>query len=174
MLYVPFHVIMTGQLRILIFGALVALAMFLFSDTLQLDAITRRIAEFSDSQSSGSARFTSMLHILKDVVLANDTGFLFGRGPGTVQETFAQQAFLAFDPTWGKVIYEYGLVGACLYIGFFWTAIIRSAGNLRFALSYTYFLLGGYLLNPSVVMQLAVLAVWLSEPRRECRRENQT
>jgi hypothetical protein len=160
MLYLPFHVAMNRQPKILVMAALAAAAVFLLSDILLLDAITRRIAEFSDTQSSGSARFTSMLHILRDLWFANDSGFLFGRGPGTVQETFARQNFLAFDPTWGKLLYEYGLIGTILYVGFFSSAILAGARNLRFALSYTYFVLGGYLLNPSIVMQLAVLTAW--------------
>jgi hypothetical protein len=81
-----------------------------------------------------------------------------------VQEQFRLLSFYAFDPTWGKVIYEYGLLGALAYARFFYIAFCRRQRGLRFAVGYTYLFLGGYLLNPSVLMQLAALVVWLGEP----------
>jgi len=131
-----------------------------FGNALSIDAFTRRVSEFSDVQSSGWARFLSMFSVLQNVVSANDLTFFLGRGPGTVQEQFHQFSFNAFDPTWGKVIYEYGLLGSLVYFRFFYVAFCKGPKGLRFAVGYTYFFLGGYLLNPSVLMLLAALVVW--------------
>ena len=118
-----------------------------------------------------------MFSVLQNVVFANDLTFFLGRGPGTVQEQFRLLSFNAFDPTWGKVIYEYGLLGALVYFRFFYVAFCRGPRGLRFAVGYTYLFLGGYLLNPSVLMQLAALVVWLGKTRgrkrpasRRCHR----
>ena len=160
-LFLPFYFLRHGHSRLLFFATLIAAGLILFGDVLRLDAFTRRLSEFSDVQSSGWARFLSMFTVLQRVVYANDLTFFLGRGPGTVQEQFRLFSFNAFDPTWGKVIYEYGLLGSLVYFRFFYLAFCKGPKGLRFAVGYTYLFLGGYLLNASVLMQLAGLVVWL-------------
>ena len=162
-LFLPLYFLHHGHPRLFFFAALVSLVLIFFGDALSLDAFTRRISEFSDVESSGWARFLSIFRVLQNVVFANDLTFFFGRGPGTVQEQFRLFSFTAFDPTWGKVIYEYGLVGSLVYFRFFYLAVCEGPKGLRFAVGYTYLFLGGYLLNPSVLMQVAALVVWLGK-----------
>jgi hypothetical protein len=162
-LFLPFHFLHHGHSRLFFFAAVVSLVLITFGDALSLDAFTRRINEFSDVQSSGWARFLSVFRVLHTVVFASDLTFFLGRGPGTVQEQFRLLSFNAFDPTWGKVIYEYGLLGSLVYFRFFYLAFCRGPKGLRFAVGYTYLFLGGYLLNPSVLMQLAALVVWFGK-----------
>jgi hypothetical protein len=162
-LFLPFYFLRYGDLRLVFFAAIISFVFVVFGDAISIDAFTRRLSEFSDVQSSGWARFVSMFTVLQKVVLANDLTFFIGRGPGTVQEEFQQFSFYAFDPTWGKVIYEYGLLGSIAYFAFFYCALFKAARGLRFAMGYTYLFLGGYLLNPSVLMQLAALVVWFGE-----------
>lgn len=160
-LFLPFYFLRHGHPRLFLFAALVSLVLIFFGDALSLDAFTRRISEFSDVDSSGWARFLSMFRVLQRVVFANDLTFFFGRGPGTVQEQFRLFSFTAFDPTWGKVIYEYGLLGSLVYFRFLYLAVCKGPKGLQFAVGYTYLFLGGYLLNPSVLMQVAALVTWL-------------
>jgi hypothetical protein len=162
-LFLPFYFLHHGHSRLFFFAGLVSLVLIFFGDALSLDAFTRRISEFSDVESSGWARFLSMFKVLQSVVFANDLTFFLGRGPGTVQEQFHLFSFNAFDPTWGKVIYEYGLLGALVYFRFFYLAFCKGPKGLRFAVGYTYLFLGGYLLNPSILMQVAALVVWLGK-----------
>ena len=159
-LFIPFYLLHHGHSRLFFFAALLLPVLIFFSGALSIDVFTRRVNEFSDVQSSGWARFLSMFSVLQAVVFANDLTFFLGRGPGTVQEQFHQFSFSAFDPTWGKVIYEYGLLGSLVYFRFFYVAFCKGPKGLRFAVGYTYFFLGGYLLNPSVLMQVAALVVW--------------
>jgi hypothetical protein len=174
-LFLPFYFLRHGHSRLFVFAAVLGVVLIAFGDLLSLDAFTRRFDEFSDPQSSGWARFLSMFRVLQDVVFATDLTFWLGRGPGTVQEQFRLLSFSAFDPTWGKIIYEYGLLGAVVYFRLFYVAVCRGPRGLRFAVGYTYLFLGGYLLNPSILMQLAALVVWLGkdvvEDRRELNRE---
>ena len=169
-LFLPFYLLRHGHSRLFFFAALASPVLIFFGDALSLDAFTRRISEFSNVGSSGWARFLSMFSVLQNVVFANDLTFLLGRGPGTVQEQFRLLSFNAFDPTWGKVIYEYGLLGALVYFRFFYVAFCRGPRGLRFAVGYTYLFLGGYLLNPSVLMQVAALVVWLGKTAAETDR----
>jgi hypothetical protein len=159
-LFLPFYFFNHGHSRLFFFAGLVSLVLIFFGDALSLDAFTRRLSEFSDPESSGWARFLSMFRVLQTVVFANDLTFFLGRGPGTVQEQFRLFSFNAFDPTWGKVIYEYGFVGALVYFRFFYLTVCKGPRGLRFAVGYTYLFLGGYLLNPSILMQVAALVVW--------------
>jgi hypothetical protein len=172
-LFLPFYLLRHGHSRLFFFAALTSPVVIFFGDALSLDAFTRRISEFSNVESSGWARFLSMFSVLKNVVFANDLTFFLGRGPGTVQEQFRLLSFNAFDPTWGKVVYEYGLLGALVYFRFFYVAFCRGPRGLRFAVGYTYLFLGGYLLNPSVLMQVAALVVWLGKTAAETDRSVQ-
>jgi hypothetical protein len=162
-LFMPFYFLRHGHSRLFLFAGLFSLVLIFFGDALSLDAFTRRLSEFSDVDSSGWARFLSMFSVLQKIVFANDLTFFLGRGPGTVQEQFRLYSFNAFDPTWGKIIYEYGLVGSLAYFRLFYLAFYKGPKGLRFAVGYTYLFLGGYLLNPSILMQVASLVVWLGK-----------
>ena len=172
-LFLPFYFLRHGHSRLFFFAGLISLVLIFFGDALSLDAFTRRFSEFSDVDSSGWARFLSMFSVLQKVVFANDLTFFLGRGPGTVQEQFRLFSFNAFDPTWGKVIYEYGLVGSLAYFRFFYLAFCKGPKGLRFAVGYTYLFLGGYLLNPSILMQVAALVVWLGKTSDAADRPGQ-
>jgi hypothetical protein len=161
-LFIPLHFLRKGQVRLFLTASIVFVALIFFGDVISIETFTRRLGEFSDVQSSGWARFLSMFSVLQSILFVNDFTFLTGRGPGTVQEQFQQLSYYAFDPTWGKVIYEYGLLGSLVYVVFFYFAFCRGAKGLRFAMGYTYFFLGGYLLNAAVLMQMAALVVWFN------------
>jgi hypothetical protein len=175
--FVPMHFLRRGILRndsvkVLLFTGLACAALAYLGRSVSLDAFTGRLDEFRDVSSSGWARFVSMFVVLPKVLLANDFTFLVGRGPGTITEYFDQFEFGAFDPTWGKLIYEYGVIGASLYGAFFYFAFCKGAKGLRFAVGCTYLFMGGYLLNVSVLMLVASLVVWFdgqSEPSRTSR-----
>ena len=162
-LFLPFHFLRHGHFRLFCFAAILSFVLIFFGEAISIDAFTRRLSEFSNVQSSGWARFLSMFSVLQKIVFANDLTFFVGRGPGTVQEQFQQFSFYAFDPTWGKMIYEYGLIGSIIYFTFFYFVFCKGPKGLRFAVGYTYLFLGGYLLNPSVLMQVAALVVWFGK-----------
>jgi hypothetical protein len=78
-------------------------------------------------------------------------------------EHFQRLPYEAFDPTWGKLVYEYGLAGTAIYACFFYHAIARVRRPVTFALAFTYVFLGGYLLNAFVIAQMLVLVAWTRE-----------
>ena len=164
-LFLPVYLVRQGSIQLVAAAAFAGVVLVFFGDAFHIDAVTARLSEFSDDRSSGWARFLSMFTVLQDVLLANDFTLFTGRGPGTVQQSFERLPYLAFDPTWGKLLYEYGLAGTFAYLGFFCASFCIGAPGLRFALGYTYFFLGGYLLNPSVLMQMTSLVVWCGSQR---------
>jgi hypothetical protein len=167
-LFVPAHFLRRGFVRnesvkVLLVIGIACAALIYFGRSVSFDAFTSRLDEFNDVHSSGWGRFVSMFVVLPEVLFVDGLTFLIGRGPGTVTEYFDKFPFGAFDPTWGKLVYEYGLIGASIYGAFFYFAFCKGARGLRFAMGYTYFFLGGYLLNASLVMQVASLVAWFDD-----------
>ena len=158
-IFLPIYALSKGQYRILILACLLAAAVFVAAEPLGLTALTSRINEFGSRGSSGWARFASPLVYLQDAAFQGPWSFLLGQGPGSVEQIKALD-YEAFDPTWAKLLYEYGFLGFAAYSALFYSVFIRSRMPLKFPFGYTYFLLGGYLLNPSVVGQLSVMVVW--------------
>jgi hypothetical protein len=159
-LFLPVYILRYRRFDLVLLGLCLLPLLLMLQDILQLDAITRRINEFSSTESSGFARFLSSFYTLSEFVFADIATTLFGKGPGTVQEFWPYLTYEAFDPTWGKLIYEYGLVGAVLYIIFFYESVLKIRRPLTFPLVFTYFFLGGYLLNAFIVSQMLVLLAW--------------
>jgi hypothetical protein len=158
-LFLPIYALSKGQIRILLAACLLVVALFFAAEPLGLTALTSRVGELGSARSSGWARFVSPLLYLQDAAFQGPWAFLLGQGPGSV-EKIRSLDYQAFDPTWAKLVFEYGFLGLAAYVCLFYSAFIKSRMPLRLPLGLTYFLLGGYLLNASIVAQLAVMVVW--------------
>lgn len=137
----------------LIFGSLlVGIIIVVSMGTLEFNTLFQRVGEFNTPQSSGFARFVSPFYLIRDFLMPAPTSFLFGMGPGTIDAALTKatsRAYLAHDPTWIKVIYEYGLVGGLAVMSYVIAATHVGARSRLFALAltFTWLVLGGYLLN---------------------------
>ncbi|WP_159993415.1 hypothetical protein [Roseomonas sp. 18066] len=157
-IFLPWYILDRRRYDLLLLGALgLALLASQAGDALQLSAITDRTAEFSNPNSSAFGRFFSIFMVLQDYILTDLPTLLFGRGPGSVMEFFDQLHYGAFDPTWGKVFYEYGLVGFTAYFTFFTVSFLMARREMRVPLAFTYLFLGGYLVNVSIISMLLAL-----------------
>jgi hypothetical protein len=156
-LFVPWYIISRRRFDLMILGGIAVLLLLTQAQSLQLSAITDRTSEFTNPNSSGFGRFVSIFLVIHEFILRDLPTLLFGRGPGSVMEYFTRLHFGAFDPTWGKIFYEYGLIGSVLYMAFFTKSYFMSRPELRVPLCFTYFFLGGYLVNSSIIIQLLVL-----------------
>jgi hypothetical protein len=70
---------------------------------------------------------------------------------------------LYFDPTWAKLLYEYGILGSGIYIAFFLICMRGGEPLIAIALSATYFLMGGYLGDGNVIIQLGIIHAWTGQ-----------
>lgn len=158
----PLVVFRQGRRAMLLVLPAAAALLFLLSNALQLDVFTRRLSEFSDEGTSGSARFISPFWLLRDYSYSDLQAFLFGHGPGSIDVYMAMAQYLAHDPSWAKALFEYGLVGGSLFFLFFGYALFAGAPRplLGIALAVVFLLLGGALLNAYVVFLVLALAVW--------------
>lgn len=159
-LIVPYHAWRQRKFGLVALGVVGVMIAIPLGGMLELNALTDRVSEFSEKQSSGYSRFVGVIPLLEYALHVRDGSLFFGRGPGSVQEYFLKVSFGTFDPTWGKVIYEYGLVGSLFYASLLYFAVGKGQPGLRFPLAYTYLVLGGYLLNPFITGVMALLVVW--------------
>ncbi|MET0410782.1 MAG: hypothetical protein ABW217_05780, partial [Polyangiaceae bacterium] len=83
-----------------------------------------------------------------------------GQGPGAV---FRQSLSYEFhDPTWAKLLVEYGVVGTALFLALFLAALAGSnvPVAVRASLFFYWLIMGGHLLSPEVnFMTLALVGL---------------
>jgi hypothetical protein len=141
------------------------LAVFL-AESLHFTLWFDRLGEFHSDQSSGFARFLSPFYLFRDYVFPRLDTTLFGLGPGSIEQFFNKTAYQIHDPTWGKLFFEYGVVGTlpfaifviyCFFVG------ARSAW-LSGALFFTYLLLGGNLVDARLHTIILVLCILQNRP----------
>lgn len=158
----PVLLIRRKQIALLLAGAAVLVVVFIFADDLGLGLYVKRLNEFNNEQSSGFARFVSIFYLLDDFVLNTTTNMLFGRGAGSIKTFFDLVNFTAHEPSWGKILFEYGLVGVIFYFPLMfytlWSA--KQSGYLRAALTIQFLILGGYVLIPTVHGLIVALLSW--------------
>lgn len=164
-LFGTFQILKKVNVGVLVAGGILLGIVVVMGGALQLDALTNRINEFATPNSSGHARFISIFGLLDAVTFTNSTWALFGTGPGTISNYFSLLPYLVFDPTWGKIIFEYGVLGAAGYIYYFTIAVSGPASPYRGPLILIYFLLGGYFLDASILALIAVLLVYQNPPQ---------
>ena len=151
-----------GRLIALAVGS--ALLIALLGDVLNLSFTVNRIQEFGSEHSSAYIRYVAPLHVIASSIDSTPWAALFGHGPGSIQRT--SQAFQAFDPTWAKLIFEYGLLGCAALVGLVVHALVRSGvpAQMRAVLFFSWLIMGGHLLSPDNVSTLYVLAcMWRSD-----------
>ena len=144
-------------------GAVLGFALlFIFGEDLGLKLFLDRADEFSSDQSSAFARFFSIFYLLTDFAWKDTLSVLFGRGPGSVAENFTTVSYAAFDPSWGKLVYEYGIVGCLAYFALLGFCVLRSEGSgyLKAGLLLQFTFLGGYVATTPVHIEIWTLLVW--------------
>lgn len=158
----PAYIVRKGYFGLAAGGALLAVLFVAFADTLGLGTFLDRTSEFSSDQSSGFARFISIFYLLEEFVWVDPLATLVGRGPGSVAEHVSSVAYSAFDPTWGKVMYEYGVIGFAAYFAFIGFTVLRAkaSGYLKAALLLQFMFLGGYVATTPVHIEMWTLLVW--------------
>ncbi len=171
--FVPVLLLRRGNWTLLILAITLAIIGFFLSDSLLLDAYTGRVDEFSAAHSSGFARFLSPFYLFGDYLLPSVQNFLFGLGPGSINEFFkryyspnADMSIDIHDPTWGKLFFEYGIVGALPFAVFVTCCFFGDARSkwLSVALFFGYLVLGGYLLDAHLNALILSLVVWHNLP----------
>lgn len=152
--------------RIIGLAAVAGLLFFLLADSLNLWFTLDRAAEFSSENSSGYMRFVAPFRLLHDRLFVESWTPLIGNGPGAILRTVMSYDF--HDPTWAKVVFEYGIIGAAAILGLVIRSVRRAPipSPIRAVFFFSWFVGGGGLLSPNAVaLMFGLLAVWPALPR---------
>jgi hypothetical protein len=132
---------------------------------LNLDYTLGRVGEFESSSSSAYCRFIAPGKLVAENIDSDAWTALFGHGPGTTQKIST-----VCETTYGKVVFEYGLLGAIAFAALILAAVNRSAApvRIRATLVVQWLLLGGNLLAPEVMLLIFCMsAMWPSGAANE-------
>src|SRR5438876_2681857 len=138
--FVPLLLVHRGHGRLVLVILASAFALLVFADLLYLTSMFERLNEFGSEQSSAFARFLSPFYLFNDFVFPQVQTTLFGLGPGSIEPYFRSEDYAVHDPTWGKVFFEYGVVGTIPFMVFVCRCMFADARSywLSAALFFTY------------------------------------
>lgn len=141
--------------------ALVVLYLLL-GGVLNLDYTLGRVHEFGSDRSSAYCRFILPGKTAVDAIDAQSWVSLLGHGPGTMQKLTA-----SCETTFGKVLFEYGLLGSLALLALVVYAVRQPWVPLRSQVGFFVFwlVLGGHLLGPDALLMIFLLcAMWPRTP----------
>ncbi len=143
-----------------------------------LERVVDRASEFGSRHSSGYARFFSIIPSLNTYVFTSPSGTLFGTGAGSILGILnnASLDYAAHNPSWGKMLFEYGILGGLLYFMFMGYLIMKGQGSgfVKAALFLTFMVLGEYVVTPTVHGLILALLIWPPQPEKESAPELET
>ena len=162
LLFIPLLLLRQGNPVLLLLAAVLAVLLVIFAGSPYLSPYLNRFGEFGSTYSSGFARFLSPFYLFDDFIFTSTRNTLFGLGPGAIRAFFNNFYTEVHDPTWGKLFFEYGLVGTLPFSLFVTCSFFADAPvkPLAGALFFNWLLLGGYLLSPPIAGLILPLAVW--------------
>ena len=161
-IFVPALLVHRGHGRLVLLAVAGAFALAVFSDSLHLTALMDRVRDFSSDRSSAFARFLSPFYLFHDFIFPHVQTTLFGLGPGAIELFFNQLEYEVHDPTWGKLFFEYGVVGTVPFVAFVCYCIFVNARSywLSGAMFLNYLILGGNLVDARIQTLMLVLVVF--------------
>jgi hypothetical protein len=146
-----------------------AVALYLVAgEVLNLQFLTDRLHEFSSPHTSGYERYIAPTHLVADTFGDSIASGLFGHGPGVIKQYL--RSYGSHDPTWAKLLFEYGLCGFLAVSGLCIASLWRSPAPLRWrvVMFCCWLFMGGYLLaaadNALLLCLLGFLPRALSVP----------
>ncbi|HWI38428.1 MAG TPA: hypothetical protein VNU64_18410 [Burkholderiales bacterium] len=154
-------------LRILALAAVAGVLALVLGDALNLSYTVNRIAEFGDERSSAYCRFIHPAVAFAQGLHTDAWSLALGHGPGSMSRAGATCVDL-HQPTYGKLLFEYGLAGAMAFGALVLHALNRAVAplRLRVALGVSWLFLGGNLVASEILAALFLFcAVWPSEAR---------
>ncbi|HTV24461.1 MAG TPA: hypothetical protein VMG12_37480 [Polyangiaceae bacterium] len=156
--------------RLLLLAVGGAVALLVLGDALNLSFTLGRIHEFGQERSSAYIRYIAPARLVADTFTLDSWTPWLGQGPGAV---FRQAlSFEYHDPTWAKLLVEYGVVGAACFITLFATTLLGGGfpAPVSAALFAYWIGMGGHLLSPEVNFTTLALAGLLPVARASSAR----
>ena len=155
--------------RICAILALAALCTWAASDVLSLSFTFARIGEFGSETSSGYQRYVAPMRVVSETLFAHPWSFWLGLGPGTISR-LSQTEFAFHDPTWAKLLVEYGVLGFAAFLVLMASCVSQRALSLqlRAVLFFSWLVMGGHLLTPDSVYLVVALGGFVGSASLAC------
>jgi hypothetical protein len=115
-----------GLLRFAGTAALAAVVFYFFGDALNLSYTAGRVEEIGTANSSAYCRFVDPIAVMLPEFEANGWISLLGLGPGTLHKMYG-----TCETTFGKVPFEYGLLGTVAFAALYLGALARPGLPMR-------------------------------------------
>ena len=155
-------------LRLALMACVGGLVFWLLGDTLNLEFTLNRVGEFNSEHSSAYMRYVAPGRLVAESIDASWWTPWLGHGPGTIFRTLRDYEF--HDPTWAKLLFEYGALGFVAIVGFFLVMLRGQSSSiqLRATLFWGWLIMGGHLLSPEQnFLALALIGFTPSISRRD-------
>ena len=153
-------------LRLAVMACLGALVFWLLGDTLNLAFTLNRVGEFNSEHSSAYMRYVAPARLVSESIDSAWWTPWLGHGPGTIFRTVRDYEF--HDPTWAKLLFEYGALGFFTVVPMF-LVMLRgqsSAIQVRATLFWGWLIMGGHLLSPEQNFLALALIGFTPSPSR--------
>ena len=146
-----------AALRVLMLASAGFIVLWVLGDALNLSFTLQRLGEFGSERSSAYIRYLAPFRLLNDTFNTEAWTPWLGHGPGTISREVRSYEF--HDPTWAKLLFEYGLLGFTLVVTLFVVALRRSRAPspVRAVLFACWLIMGGYLMVPEPIVLTLVL-----------------
>jgi hypothetical protein len=131
--------------------------------TLNLSFTLERVQEFGSERSSAYIRYLAPLRLVRETFASELWTPWLGQGPGAIFRRAVGYEF--HDPTWAKLLVEYGAIGALCFVTLVLGVLKQRELPLqvRATLFACWLVMGGHLLSPEVNFMLLALAGLLPE-----------
>jgi len=148
---------------------------WLAGDPLNLAFTLGRVSEFNSPGSSAYERYLAPGLLVDANLPATPWSFWVGHGPGLVLDM--ARRFGSHDPTWAKLLFEYGVLGFVMGLGLVIYRLARfdAPVQLRVVVFANWLVMGGHLLTPSnVYLGFLAMALWVSSSCTTAQRRTHT
>jgi hypothetical protein len=139
-----------------------AVIFFVLGSALNLGFTANRVSEFSSPGTSAYARYVAPFVFIQNQMDSYSITFLIGNGPGSVtRNALHRSMYENADPTWAKLLFEYGVIGFVTFVSlvFYSTFRSRAPAELIAAFCFGWFILwGGVFLAPEMTALIFILS----------------
>lgn len=169
----PFLVVTQKRWDLILLALSGLVAAALLYEALNLQIFVKRATEFGHPQSSGFMRFVGAYYMFDQFLWVDQWRSLFGYGAGIFKEFEVRSDLPVHESALTKIVFEFGLLGALLNIGFLFFCVARSSapGILKLGVAVMFFMAGIY--TPSSHGIALTIMMWPSpapEPLRPVAR----
>lgn len=169
MMVLPIFLLIRKRFLTLLFMIVLFVSAPVWAPYVGLERTVERATEFTSKRSSGYARFISPIVSIDNLLLTQGwQDITFGLGAGFMGDIGSEVKtdYETAGSTWGKIVIEYGLIGALMYLVFMSYILMTTEKNfyIVFALVATFLFMGEYLFPPTVHFLMIAMLVWAGGP----------